>query len=118
MTNDIVAQLKTIQMNLFDKAFILFFTICVLWLIYNGVSVLTIGGIVLIYGAFLTYKGQIFLATASYIFADICWISNALVSHDIQGAIFIGLGIFFGILATYKMKSGRMKKDLLKNEAD
>ena len=30
--------------------------------------------------------------------------------------IFIGLGILFGIIATYKMGSGKMEKDLLKNK--
>lgn len=118
MKKEIFSQLKTMEMNLFDKAFIICFTLFAICYIYTGVSVLTIGGIILIYGAFLTYKGQIFLATASYIMADVCWISNAWNSNDIQGVIFIATGILFGIIATYKMKSGRMKKDLLKTETE
>jgi len=113
--NDILKQLKTINLNIFDKLFLGFFTTLVIYMIITGMSVLTIGGIVLIYGAFLTYKGQIFIATGSYLAADFCWILNAWASADIQGVAFIGTGIFFGIIATYKMKSGHMNKDLLKN---
>lgn len=118
MTNDIISQLKTIRLNVFDKIFLFVYAIIVAYMIYNGVTVLTIGGFVLICGAFLTYKGQIFLATASYIFADLCWIFNAWYGHDIQGVIFIAAGILFGILATYKMKNGHMKKDLLNNKCE
>jgi len=118
MKNEIISQLKTMEMNLFDKTFIIGFTLFAICYIYSGVTILTIGGIILIYGAFLTYKGQIFLATASYIMADVCWISNAWGNNDLQGVIFIATGILFGIIATYKMKSGKMNKDLLKIKTD
>ncbi len=116
--NAFITQFKTMNFNLFDKLFIILFTSLVIFMVYDGISIITWGGIVLIYGAFLTYKGQIFLATASYIFADCCWIINAWNYSDIQGVFFIGAGIFFGIIATYKMKNGYMEKDLLKKNFD
>lgn len=70
-------QLKTISLNKLDRVFLIGFTVLVIWLCYNGITILTLGGIVLIYGSFLTYKGQIFLSAFSYIVADICWIYNA-----------------------------------------
>lgn len=112
---DIITQFRLIKLNIWDKLFLIGFTAIVIWLFINGMSVLTLGGIVLIYGAFLTYKGQIFLSVGSYIAADICWVWNAWQHDDSQGVIFISIGIVFGILATYKMKKGHMEKDLLKN---
>ena len=111
--SDFITQMKTMDLNIFDKMFLIGFTFLVFWLLYNGLSILTFGGIVLIYGAFLTYKGQIFFATASYLLADVCWITNAWKFNDFQGVLFISIGITFGVIATLKMKNGNMKKDLL-----
>ena len=79
-------------------------------------TALTLGWIVLIYGAFLNYKGQIFLAVGSFIAADFCWIWNAWEYGDIKGIIFISMGIFFGLLATFKMGTGKMEKDIIIKE--
>lgn len=110
------SQTRSIILNIWDKIFLFSFTMVVILLFYNGMSVLTFGGIVLIYGAFLTYKGQIFLAVFSYLAADFCWVWNAWQLNDIQGVVFINLGIVFGLLASFKMGTGKMEKDLLKKD--
>jgi len=112
LIHDIIRQFKTIKLNIWDRLFLIIFTCYMIYLIILGMSILTFGGIVLIYGAFLTYKGQIFLSAGCYILADLSWVSNAYYSHDIQGVIFITIGILFGIVATIKMQTGKMQKDL------
>lgn len=109
---NILTQFKSIELHIWDKVFILSFTIFVVWLFFTGMSILTFGGIVLIYGAFLTYKGQIFLSVGSYLLADFSWVLNAYFNDDLQGVIFISIGIVFGVIATHKMHSGKMKKHL------
>ena len=71
-----------------------------------------IGGIFLNIGAYLTFKGKIYEAVVIYLMADLCWVVMAYNRDDIFGMISIIIGIIFGILAFYKMKSGRMKKSL------
>lgn len=111
---DVAQQLKTIQLNLWDKLFLMGLTLLTIWLFVGGMSILTFGGLVLIYGAFLTYKGQIYLSAFTYLTADFCWVYNAWGHDDFKGVVFISVGIVFGMLATYKMKNGYMEKDLLK----
>jgi len=112
--SDIIKQFRMIHLNIWDKLFLILFTVFVLWYMLNAMTILAFGGIVLIYGAFLTYKGQIFLAIGAYLTADMCWIINAYMNGDWQGSVLISIGMIFGILATYKMKNGDMEKDLLK----
>jgi hypothetical protein len=75
-----------------------------------------IGGIMLNIGAFLTYKGRIFEAVWVYLLADLCWIAMAWERDDFSGMFFIGVGIFFGLLAFRKMHRGDMEKSLNKAE--
>ena len=110
----IINQFKLITLTIWDKLFLIIFTIIVGLLFTKGMTIITFGGIVLIYGAFLTYKGQVLLSVGSYLFADLCWLSNAFMRDDIQGVIFISIGIIFGLLATWKMSSGHYEKDVLK----
>lgn len=72
----------------------------------------TFAGIMLIIGAFFTYKGKIFLAVCIYLIADVCWAIMSYTIEDYQGAIFISIGMLLGILATIKMNTGVMRKDL------
>jgi uncharacterized membrane protein YcaP (DUF421 family) len=76
------------------------------------ISFAVIGGIFLNIGAYLTFKGKIYEAVVIYLIADLCWVVMAYNRDDIFGMISIIIGIMFGILAFYKMKSGRMKKSL------
>jgi hypothetical protein len=71
-----------------------------------------LGGILLNIGAYLTYKGMIFRAVFIYLVADLCWVIMAYERDDYLGMIFIFIGIIFGILAYWKMKSGKMQKEL------
>jgi len=77
-----------------------------------------IGGILLNIGAYLTFEGKIYQAVIVYLFADICWIAMAYIRDDLLGTIFISIGVIFGLLAFYKMKSGQMSKNLTRDDND
>ena len=71
-----------------------------------------IAGILLNIGAYFVYKGQIFTAVIIYFGADICWCVMAYQRGDELGLGFIILGMLFGLGASIKMNSGKMRKHL------
>ena len=79
-------------------------------------SLAVLGGLLLNIGAFLMYRGLAFQAIVVYIFADICWVVMAVERADYFGAVFIFVGMTFGFLAYLKMRSGKMHKNLNKDE--
>lgn len=74
-----------------------------------------IGGLLLIVGAFFTYRGEIFYSVFAYFTADICWIILSWSSGDIIGTLMVSLGMILGIGAFIKMRSGKMHKTLKKD---
>ncbi len=82
------------------------------------VSYAVIGGILLNIGAYLTYKGKIYESVIIYLLADLCWIIMAYQKSDYMGVGFIIIGVVFGFLAFKKMQSGKMQKNLTKDEDD
>ena len=74
-----------------------------------------LGGLLLNVGAFLAFRGKIYQAVMVYLFADICWIVMAYERDDFWGVLSIIVGVTFGILAFFKMRSGKMNKTLEKN---
>lgn len=70
----------------------------------------TIGGLLMILGAFFTFKGEIFKSVTTYLTADVIWIAIALKHDDITGAVFITLGFILGFGAFIKMNSGKLRK--------
>ena len=80
-------------------------------------SLAILGGVLLNIGAFLMFKGWAFRAIIVYLFADICWVVMALQKKDYIGAVFIASGMILGFLAFLKMRSGKMHKDLNKDES-
>jgi len=75
-----------------------------------------LGGILLNVGAFLTFRGKIYEAVAVYLFADFCWIVMAWERDDFWGVVSISIGVLFGLLAFFKMRSGKMSKSINKKE--
>ena len=71
-----------------------------------------LGGILLNIGAYLTFKGKIYQSVIVYLLADICWIAMAYQRDDFWGVLSIIIGVTFGLLAFFKMKSGKMNKEL------
>lgn len=113
MFKQILEQVKSIDFNTFDKIAVSTYIIVFLGYIYAGaLTILTVGGLILIGGAFFTYKGKILTSVAWYILADFCWVANAIAINDIQGAVFVTVGVIFGTLATYKMNNGHMDSEL------
>ena len=82
------------------------------------VSYAVLGGVLLNFGAYLTYKGEIYKSVIIYLLADLCWIIMAYEKSDYLGALFIARGVIFGGLAFKKMQSGKMQKNLIKEEDD
>lgn len=109
----IISQLKSIQLNRFDKiAISIYLLIIATYILSGALTILTLGGLLLMGGAFFTYKGKIFLAVLWYLIADVCWIINAFHINDFHGVFFITVGIIFGALASIKMKNGDMDSEL------
>ena len=77
-------------------------------------SFAVIGGLFLNVGAYLTFRGKIYEAVAVYLFADICWIIMAWERDDMWGVSSIIIGVGFGLLAFIKMRTGKMNKNLNK----
>ena len=81
-------------------------------------SLAMLGGILLNVGAFLMFRGLAFQSVIVYLFADICWVLMALQREDYMGAVFIFVGMSFGFLAYWKMRSGKMHKSLNKGQKE
>lgn len=71
-----------------------------------------IGGILLIIGAWFTYKGNIIISISFYFIADCCWILIAYSTGDVLGAFMVSIGMILGVLAFMKMHTGKMRKSL------
>lgn len=81
-------------------------------LFWYNISILTLGGILLMIGSYFILVGNIFKSVIIYTLADVCWIINAYVSSDWFGVLTISLGIISGLIVTYKMKQGIFLKSL------
>ncbi len=79
-----------------------------------GLGIATIGGIMLIIGAYFVYRGEIFRSVLIYLMADCIWFTLGILSGDYIGATLIAIGAILGFLAFLKMKNGTMRKDLKK----
>lgn len=75
-------------------------------------TIATLGGLLLTAGAFLSFKGMVYQAVATYLFADVCWIWLAYDKGDYQGVAFTVVGTLLGLAAFIKMYLGIMRKDL------
>jgi len=76
------------------------------------ISFATIGGILLIIGAFFTYKGNIHKSVMVYMLADVIWFMLGVASGDYIGAFLIFIGATLGLLAWMKMNAGTFNKTL------
>lgn len=75
-------------------------------------SIATLGGLLLILGSYFVYRGDIFKSIIVYFIVDICWVIISLSAGDILGSAMICVGMTLGILAYYKMNTGRMRRTL------
>ena len=72
----------------------------------------SIGGILLIFGAFALYKGSLRWSVGLYFWADTMWVWLAYKQGDMFGTITITLGMIFGLLVFIKSTKGEFVKDL------
>ena len=75
----------------------------------------TIGGILLILGAFALWKGNLRWSVGLYFFADTMWVWLAYKQGDMFGTFAISLGMLFGLLVWLKSHRGEFVKDLHEN---
>ena len=71
-----------------------------------------VGGILLIVGAFLTMLGRINYSILIYFAADICWVAISMNTGDMLGAFLVFVGMTLGIIAYWRMQTGKMRKTL------
>jgi hypothetical protein len=71
-----------------------------------------IGGILMILANYLVYKGYIYYATVVFLFVNICFVIVTFQIQDLFGMFTIIIGILFGFLTFYKMKTGKFTKTL------
>jgi len=81
----------------------------------STISFASIGGLMLIIGAYFTYRGEIFKSVGIYFIADIIWIILGIQSGDYLGAGMILFGAVLGFLAFLKMNNGTFNKTLHKD---
>lgn len=79
------------------------------------VSIITVGGFFLIFGATYVYIGNIFYSVITYALADVCWLYNAYEHGDMFGAVSVTFGIIVGLLVTNKMRLGKFRKSIRKD---
>ena len=72
----------------------------------------SIGGLLLIVGAFFTFRGEMSKAIWIYTIADFCWILAAIATGDVFAIITVSIGGILGIAALYRMQIGKMRKTL------
>jgi len=72
-----------------------------------------IGGILLIIGAYFTYKGNIYKSMLVYLLADVIWVLLSFLHQDYLGAVLIIIGASLGVLAFIKMHNGTFRKTLI-----
>ena len=74
----------------------------------------TIGGLLLILGAWFVYRGNIYKSIITYFLADICWVVIAYSTGDIIGGTFVLIGMLLGVLVFLKMQRGDLHKTIIK----
>ena len=72
----------------------------------------TIGGLLLIVGAYALYRGSLLWSVGLYFFADTMWVWLAYKQGDIFGTITISIGMLLGLLVWIKSHRGEFVKDL------
>ena len=77
-------------------------------------TVATLGGIILVIGAYFVFKGKMFEASIVYFIADICWFTLAIQNNDYLGALLVTIGTLLSMGAFYKMHKGIFHKSLKK----
>ena len=75
-------------------------------------TIATAGGILLIIGAFFTMRGDIRTSIICFFLADCAWVGISLGTGDYIGAGMVFTGMILGIIAYFKMQTGRMRRTL------
>jgi hypothetical protein len=76
----------------------------------------TIGGILLIFGAFALYKGNLMLSVGLYAIADVMWAILAYRQNDTFGMICVLIGLTLGLGVFIKSHKGEFVRNLHKDK--
>jgi len=82
------------------------------WLNFLLEHIITIGGILLIFGAVLMFIGKVYYSSLMYVLADLCWSINSFMYGNTVGTVMVNIGLILGIGSMYKMHIGLFTKDL------
>ncbi len=86
-----------------------------LW-IFTDISILTLAGILLMFGSYWIYHGNMINSVIIYTLADVGWLTNAIQQDDKFGAISVFVGILTGIAVMYKMGTGIFEKTIVRKD--
>ena len=75
-------------------------------------SLLIIAGAFMILGAYLFYRGQVFLASIIYQIPNSIFLIIAFQNKDIFGGLTVFVGICLALATIYKMHTGSFVKNL------
>jgi len=82
---------------------------------FNLVDVAGIlGGILLVLGAGTLAQGKARISLILYFFADLCWLTIAMINKSFIGSISIVIGIIFSTIVMYRMQTGEFHTSLKK----
>lgn len=75
-------------------------------------NIVTMGGILLIFGAIFIFFGKIYYSSWMYLLADLCWSVNSFYRGDTTGFVMVNIGLLLGIGSMYKMHIGLFRKNI------
>ena len=76
----------------------------------------TVGGLLLILGAFALYKGNLMLSVGLYAIADIMWAILAYRQNDTFGMVCVLIGLTLGLGVFLKSHRGEFVRNLHKDK--
>lgn len=106
----IVKIFDMINNNVYSVIFMIFLSFLMQYIF--DLSILSVGGFILIIGSYYIYQGNIYFSVMAYTTADICWIINAIQHKDIFGGISIFIGILSGLIVMVKMNTNIFTKSI------
>ena len=73
------------------------------------------GGLMLILGNILVFKGQVYRSVQMFLLADIAWLWMAISAGDISGIVMVSIGVIISLAAFWKMYKGKFYKTITKD---
>lgn len=73
-----------------------------------------LGGLMLILGNYLVFKGKVYQSIKVFLLADFAWLWLAIASGNIFGIVTVAVGVVLSFFAFWKMHTGVYNKTIIK----